>query len=179
MNEIYNEVRLIGDVTANSVGHLIDDIEKARKKESNKTFTLYLASAGGSPVAAMVFYQYIKLNSICLKSVALGEISSSAVTVFLAGEHRSAVEGTHFLLHSLRRPTLSDRLVYHLVYPILWPKAKKEEDVHLRILREQREDVYRQRTKLSQEDIEKIRHGFLWLNVQQAFEKGIIHHIIK
>lgn len=75
---------------------------------------LYLYSLGGNPGAALGFYDFVRShkNASKLEIIAVGDVASSSVVVFLAGDDkkRFIYPNTTILIHGIRRVNVGSSL---------------------------------------------------------------------
>jgi len=93
------EVYLIGMIGTENINKTIEEIRKLYEEDPQEEITLLIGSGGGTIGPALTFYEWVKLKSIPLVTVAIGEVSSAAVIIFLAGQKRKATSHSFFLLH--------------------------------------------------------------------------------
>jgi ATP-dependent Clp protease, protease subunit len=74
---------------------LIEKFDRLRKSE----ILLFVNSNGGDLDKANAFYYWIKFTKIKLVTIGYGEVSSSALIVFLAGHRRYILPETQFFFH--------------------------------------------------------------------------------
>lgn len=78
------------------------------------TLNLYISSPGGSVSHCITLYNFLKLkqDKLEIHTHNIGEVSSAAVLVYLAGEIRTCDNIAKFLLHPITR-NVSGKLYYH------------------------------------------------------------------
>lgn len=93
-------VRLWGDnVTSYTTQLIMTKILELMAKDSKEQITLEISSPGGDFLAGLGLYDWLRGNRIPLQTVGYGQVSSMAVIIFLAGEHRVAGPNCYFFLH--------------------------------------------------------------------------------
>ena len=83
---------------------LLEFFNKFSAEETKENpLKIYINSPGGSIPASLAIYDIIR-SYVCkgynVNTIACGQISSCAVLIFLAGQHRAAYTHTSFFLHT-------------------------------------------------------------------------------
>jgi ATP-dependent protease ClpP protease subunit len=169
MSDIYFSGR-IGQESLN----LLKD--KILSENSEEEIKIYISSGGGSLTAAIAFYEWIRIKEIQMTTIAVGNVSSAAIIIFLAGEKRLATAFSSFLIH----PGGNYRYdLLRFIGKIIPLRRLKEDEnfeeynnfVSIKIMKE--------RTNISEDLAKKsITKSFLFLNPEKAKELGLIHKII-
>ena len=130
---------------------------------------LYLNSTGGDLGSALALYNLIHKFPIPVSTHNIGEVSSSAVLVFLAGSIRYACNRSLFKLHSLtwtfgNQGGLTRALI-------------EDAAATLAALEGQMKEVVTVQTKITKEAVDKYFNSSVCVDAQTALEWGIIHEI--
>ncbi len=157
----YCEKTFSGEISQTSVVLFIEAMEVSSCEAATKLrVTIY--SPGGDPQAAMALYDWLQAHNA--DTVALGEISSAAVTVFLAGEHRTAFPNSVFLIHP-------GSVFMHGDYT---DRDRAEIDA----MDDWDEDHYKQtivnRTRLSRQEVDQMFEHFDLFGAKEALEWGFL-----
>lgn len=93
------EFFFVGDVSVERIAELLSKIKHCFQEDFK--VTLFLSSTGGDPSAAAMFYDAIPIfgQRSNLTIVALGDVYSSAVIMFLAGDNRPIGRNANILIH--------------------------------------------------------------------------------
>ena len=93
------EVYLMGRINEESVNKARERILELWEADQSKEITLFICSSGGAGNPAIAFYEWVKLKNIPLVTVAIGEVSSAAIIIFLSGQKRKATQHSWFMVH--------------------------------------------------------------------------------
>lgn len=93
-------VSLWGDnVTIYETGKIIEKFASILADDRDKWITFNIYSTGGLCTAGFALLDWLLANVPNLQTVALGEVNSMAVILFLAGKHRVVARNCTFFLH--------------------------------------------------------------------------------
>ncbi len=106
-----HEIVYHGEITSKGVSQ-VERILTQLLPGLEEEVTINLCSGGGETTAATGLYSFIKMMPLPINTHALGWCASAAVTIFLAGERRTATSPTQFMLHAAHRP--DDTLSAHV-----------------------------------------------------------------
>lgn len=81
-------VYLNGEISTNNVLEIIAEISKLHSADPEAAITLFIVSGGGSINDSFAVYDFVNFLKPKLQTVALGEVNSSAVVLFMMGETR-------------------------------------------------------------------------------------------
>jgi len=128
---------------------------------------VHINSLGGEVGACIAIYNTLRSIKIPLVTHNIGEVSSAANIVFLAGEKRRACKHSYFRHHGTFYPMqgTSHRVVYEDALEAL----KIGEEIMTNIIVE--------RTKLSAEQVKTYFRNPGTINPDAALQAGIIHEI--
>lgn len=155
------------DITAATVGKAFADIVDNDRK------ILIVNSGGGNVEPTMAFYDLIRHSSKKdLETVAVGEIASSAVILFCAGQKRLIGENAYVYLHNIKMSFANTK-----------PTDKDKKDGELRVATLVRlyARIISETTqgRLSPEDIEKMMDAGTVLTAQEAVQCGLATDVLK
>lgn len=155
----YCDQYFYGTIDQDSVGTFIDKVVSAECDAGSK-LRVYISSAGGDPQAAMGLYDWLQLLEA--DTVAMGDVASAAVTLFLAGKVRTAFPSARFLVHpgaAILQDKFSDRDLDELGALDAW-----DDELYNRIITE--------RTGLERSKVDAMVDPFTVFGVDQAKEWG-------
>jgi len=93
-----------GDVEDKSVSEIIGEINRLYGENSKIPICLFVSSGGGGCREGFTLYEFItRVLKPKIHTVAMGEVGSMAVPIFLAGSVRHITEGTTLFLHEISR----------------------------------------------------------------------------
>lgn len=91
-------IDLIGDVDGEMYKHFLKSIRKAEKLKPDFV-NLCINSHGGDATVALAIYDRIKYSSLVINTSVIGECSSAAVGILIAGKHRMMFSNAHIMVH--------------------------------------------------------------------------------
>jgi ATP-dependent protease ClpP protease subunit len=92
----YCDQYFYGIIDQDTVGMFIDKVLFA-ECDAGSQLRVFISSGGGDPQAAMGLYDWLQLREA--DTVAMGDVASAAVPLFLAGKVRTALPNARFLIH--------------------------------------------------------------------------------
>jgi ATP-dependent protease ClpP protease subunit len=101
-------VQWFGPIDTEKFNRVTSDIVRLWKDEEADIF-LFINSAGGEASIGFAFYDLMKALKIKLTTVAIGEVDSMAIIVFLTGEHRLVSPHTSMFFHQPSRSFAANR----------------------------------------------------------------------
>jgi len=163
------ELWFCGSVNETSAKALLDGLIGLWRKKKAR-ITLYITSPGGYIPVALAVYEFIRTKSIVLQTIAMGQVASSALLIFLAGKRRIATANTTFFVHEITRswdspPHLASRELTRLAEATV-----AEQKLMCRLLAEE--------TGLSEEQWQTLAEQQTYITAQQALEYGLVHKVI-
>ncbi|MDP9249070.1 MAG: ATP-dependent Clp protease proteolytic subunit [bacterium] len=93
-------VEWLGGVTYSNLENILGGIKELMRKNSKEEIHLLVSSYGGATGIGMSFYDSVKTwlkPKLC--TIGSGDVDSSGIIVFLAGEKRMLTQNTTMLLH--------------------------------------------------------------------------------
>jgi ATP-dependent Clp protease, protease subunit len=97
-------VRYVGAVTRSVTERVLKDIEKLVHKAPHEEVFLMVTSTGGPTGIAMNFFDTVRyVLRPALTTIGSGDVDSSGIIIFLAGERRYVTKRTTVLLHPAGR----------------------------------------------------------------------------
>lgn len=97
-NKRIDVITYFGDITEPRITQLIDITNQAKRYNSSEIH-LHISSIGGNLHAGFAAYYHLRSLNIPLVTHNFGNVESSAVMLFLAGDTRRAAIYSTFLLH--------------------------------------------------------------------------------
>lgn len=160
----------IGDINDENLRKIIDEIRKSQKKK-NESIRLYVNSGGGSIPDGKAFYDWVRSKKIQLETIGWGEVVSSAILIFLAGQKRKATKNTTFLIHNAL--TTYRKGAYN---PIQNEEISLKSKVESAIFSE----IIAKETKITKQEALRLIRGkkHMLLTAKEAKDKGLIDEII-
>jgi ATP-dependent protease ClpP protease subunit len=164
MNLFNNTCVMNGEITNESTGSLI----KFLGTYGDKSFNLFINSAGGEDVEGFAMYDLLRLHKNYLEQVtASGQIESSAILPFLAGDYRVCTAHTVFMFHN------GTTNIENIDAKELDNYIKESKYLNMCY-----ELVISERTNLTVAQVkQKIKHGH-YFNAQEALDMGFVHKIL-
>ena len=92
-------VNFIGSVDDSSVINLQNAIEANR--QAIDSLVLNISSIGGNTTSGIAAYNYLKSLPFPIRTHNLGEVSSAAILIYLAGAERTAESISKFVMHPI------------------------------------------------------------------------------
>ncbi len=89
---------LVGELNAEVFAGFLEAFQRADAKKAGP-ITVYVSSGGGSVDIGNSIYELLRTSQNQVITVGLGDVSSMAVLVLMAGDHRIMTEGTSLLIH--------------------------------------------------------------------------------
>jgi len=131
-----------------------------------KPITIEINSPGGSVADGMAIINAIEHISAPVYTIISGQACSMAALISVVGDKRFMYANSYWMQHST-----SDIVGDYIQYI-------KDRTRFLCEFEHRTEKILKLNTKLTANDITKIRTGELWLNADQCLEKNIIDEII-
>ena len=159
----------MGEVDDESVKPVIEWIlaENHVTKKKKKELLLMICSSGGELEAAFALIDVIRSSTIPIKTVGLGQIASSGLMIFLAGNPRILTPNTSILSHQY---SWGSEGKHHE----LWAVTKEFNLVHSRMLAH-----YKMATKLDDDTIKEklLPPQDVYLSAEEAVQLKICNYI--
>ncbi|MBY0538039.1 ATP-dependent Clp protease proteolytic subunit [Patescibacteria group bacterium] len=157
----YCDQYFYGIIDQDTVGMFIDKV-LLDECDAGSQLRVFISSAGGDPQAAMGLYDWLQLLEA--DTVAMGDVASAAVPLFLAGKVRTALPNARFLIHpgyTFVQEKMTDRDFAELKERDAW-----DDEMYNRIIAE--------RTGLERSKVDKMVDPFTVFGVDEAKEWGFI-----
>lgn len=170
------DVHFMGKVTDASIEKLKEKISSLYEKDSKEPIILYICSGGGATAYALGFYEWVRANNICLTTVAVGDVSSAAVTLFLSGQRRIVTKNSSFLIHpgGSVKSDLRDFLMR-----VISRRRYHEDKEWTKYYRFVISAMIAEKTKITKKDAFKaLTKWFLFFDAPQAVKVGLANEII-
>ncbi|MBI2195770.1 MAG: ATP-dependent Clp protease proteolytic subunit [Candidatus Levybacteria bacterium] len=161
---------LTGEIVASNAHDLIFYWHsKILDENYTGTITIYLSSIGGDIESAIRVYDFLKSTPNKIHTIGFGQIDSSAITIFLAGDKRTVLKNTRFRFHE---PT------YHIqqansMLPFFEERIRLFQQLDRRL-----KEITSQETKKSMVQINKLYLEGKILNTADAKALNIVDEIV-
>lgn len=134
------------------------------------TFTIFISSTGGDIDSAIRVYDFLKSITNKIHTIGFGQVDSSALLVYLAGDKRTALEDTRFRIHEA---------TYH-VDELNAPLVVFEERTQLfqKLDMRMKSIVAKELNKTLEKVEQEYANGKI-LSIDEAIKLGIVHHKVK
>ena len=147
-------------------------IKKAGKSKTNRSIKLYLCTGGGDCSVGLAIYDLLRsrsrFKSLQIETVALGEVASAGVIIFLAGDKR--------LIHE------NALLLSHLTDQNMDDCSRQEKDNIMNQMRIM-DGIYRKiilkRSKLNSQTLARLEKLEKYITAKEAVKYGLAHEIIR
>jgi len=157
---------LVGDVKSENISKIVKDIF-VLDALSHKPIRLYINSPGGTVCDGFSLINTIKLIKSSVYTIIYGEACSMAGLISIIGKQRYMTKNTFWMGHDMRGGISED---YSGKVEFRAEFIKKEWQMienHLKIY-----------TKLSEQELQTLRNGELWLSPEECLLRGIIDKIL-
>ena len=161
---------LTGEITNINTESLIHFFNsKIIDENYSDTITIYLSSIGGDIDAAIRVYDFLKSIPNKVHTIGLSQVDSAAITIYLAGDKRTALFNTRFRIHEPNYFIRENSALLPLY----------EERVNLfRELDKRMKEITAKEIKKDIKIIQKLYQQGKILNTQEAKEFGMVHEIL-
>jgi len=133
---------------------------------NHKSIYLEINSGGGSVADGMSIINAIEHIKSPVITIITGQVCSMAALISICGDKRLMYSNSYWMQHST-----SDIVGDYINYI-------KDRTKFLCEFEHRTEKMLKNRTKLTDNDIMKIRTGELWLSADQCLQKGVVDEII-
>jgi ATP-dependent Clp protease protease subunit len=161
-----NRYILLYDEIHNVSSDIVCSKLRAMDLLNHKPITIEINSPGGSVSDGMSIINTIEHIKSPVITIISGQACSMAALISIAGDRKYIYSNSYWMQHST-----SDIVGDYIQYI-------KDRTKFLCEFESRTEKMLRNKTKLSNMDIAKIRSGELWLNADQALQKGVVDKII-
>lgn len=127
---------------------------------------LYIHSYGGSVLSAFATYDLISRNPIPIWTYVEGGAASAATLLSVAGAKRLITKTSYMLIHQLSS-------VHWGKFEELKDDMKNSENLMNRI-----KQIYRDKTKIPEKELEEILKHDLWLDAEKCLEWGLVDEVV-
>ncbi len=135
--------------------------------DKKKPIYLEINSCGGEMSAGFSIIDTMNSIEAPVITIVNGLAASMAFTIAISGKKRYATQHAWFMQHPISEMMGEE-----------YASFIKDRTAFLTKIEKQTDEILRQHTKLSEEEIIRIRNGELWLTAKEAKRKGIIDKII-
>ena len=127
---------------------------------------LHINSYGGSVFAGLAAVDYIKSSKIPVHSIIDGCAASAATLMSVVADRRYMHKNACMLVHELSG--------------LMWGKFKdmKDDMENSTMLMEKIRKIYKEHTKIPQDELDKILEHDLWWEAEKCLEYGLVDEII-
>ena len=163
-----------GRVDNETVGPLIEDITKLHDSENAPPICLHVSSGGGDSLVGFSFYEFMaSILKPKLETVAVGEVGSIAVLMYMVGDKRYITKNSTVYLHEFAMSFMEKS-----TWSLTLAKAKLadmtvDQDHYVSII------TGRSGGRLSRRKLLTLMRNNATLNAEQAARLGIAHEILE
>jgi len=168
-------IGLVGKIESTILSALMDYLEDAKKVFRCKTarkkhlkITITICSPGGDSAVGLAIYDLIRSSGLPVRTRALGEVSSAALAVFLAGRERLMFENACLFSHKTDQE--------------MEGCSRQEKETILAQLQAEDEkyaSIILENSKMTRRQLDKFEGLERRITAQEAVELGLAHEIIK
>ena len=160
-------ILLYDEINNDSAEMVVSKLKAMDIMNSKKPITLEINSPGGSVADGMSIINAIENIKAPVITIISGQALSMAALISIVGDKRLMYGNSYWMQHST-----SDVVGDYIQYI-------KDRTKFLCEFEDRTEKILQGKTKLTQNDILKIRTGELWFNAEQCLTKGIVDKVIK
>jgi len=161
-----NRYILLYDEINNCSADMVCSKLRAMDILNRKPIYLEINSPGGSVADGMSIINTIEHAKSPITTIISGQVCSMAALISICGDKRLMYSNSYWMQHST-----SDIVGDYINYI-------KDRTKFLCEFEHRTEKILKNRTKLTSNDIMKIRTGELWLNADQCLQKDVVDEII-
>jgi ATP-dependent Clp protease protease subunit len=161
-----NRYILLYDEINNMSADIVCSKLRAMDMLNHKPIYLEINSPGGSVADGMSMINTMEHVQSPVITIISGQVCSMAALISICGDYRMIYSNSYFMQHST-----SDIVGDYINYI-------KDRTKFLCEFEHRTEKILKLKTKLSNNDIIKIRTGELWLSADQCLAKGVVDKII-
>lgn len=179
LNEKLRTINLFGDNLSSKVLlsiknslEILEAILETDENKDNRVIKIYICTSGGDSDTGLAIYDLLRSKArsggLLIETIAIGEVASAGIVIFLAGDRRLIHENALLLSHA------TDQSME------CCSRQEKENTVNqMRLV----DGIYRriilQRTKLSSRLLAKFERLEKYITAEEAVRYGLAHEIIK
>lgn len=160
-------IMLYADIDENSAYVINFKLRGMSLLDKKSPIYLEINSCGGDMSAGFSIIDTMKLIEAPVITIVNGIAASMAFTISICGKKRYATEHSWFMQHPISEMMGEE-----------YANFIKDRTAFLTKIEKQSEELLRKYTKLSDEEMIRIRNGELWLTAKEAKRKGIVDKII-
>lgn len=147
----------------------IESIYDSKTQQNSEPITIVINSSGGQSIQGLALHNKIRYSGVPIKTVGIGEISSAAMAVFLAGRER--------LLYP-------DTLIgFHQCQPDLCPHSDRSaaelEVSECKLIDSRYHRVILENSNLTRRQVVNLEKRSKYITAEEAVKYGLAHGIIK
>lgn len=154
------DIVISGDLDWKTVTMMLEEL----KEHSRKTdLTVYICSDGGLSVVGMAVYDHLRKEAEqrAVITVAMGQVASAALTVFLAGNTRLTYPHVRFMTHPMKMSA-----------DYLPTQGWDTESAEMTLTADVLADLYVERTNLSKPQVEAMLEKTFYFGAEEAVGYG-------
>jgi len=156
---------LYGEIDDISAREINTKIISMGIKNPRKKIYIEINSPGGEVAAGIAIMNTIRMSPATIITMINGEAASMGGIISVAADYRMITQLSYWMGHPMQ----------DLVGGT--PQTIKDRGNYLEKLETDLNTLFKEKTKLNDEDFQKMLRGELWLNPQQCFDKGIVDEI--
>lgn len=158
-------ITLFGEIDEKTSKKVIKELIKL-DHVSNKPITLLINSPGGHCPDGLAIIDTMRRCGSIIKTEIIGEACSMAGIISVCGDARAITENAFWMAHPMSAGTHDYK--QHLY----------DYTDYIKVLDAKIEKILRAQTKLTSKEVDKYTNGQLWLDAEQALNKGIVDEIL-
>jgi ATP-dependent Clp protease protease subunit len=158
-------VILYGEIDDVSAREINTKIISMGIKNSRKKIYIEINSPGGEVAAGVAIMNTIRMSPAPIITMINGEACSMGGIISVAADYRIITPTSYWMGHPMEDIVGGN------------PQTIKDRGNYLEKLEADLNVLFKEKTKLSEEDFQKMMRGELWLNTQECLEKGIVDEI--
>lgn len=167
-------VQFAGKVDDGCIVPMTTEIVNLIEKDPEESVCLFISSGGGACRTGFSFYEFmVRILKPKLITVALGEVGSIAILMYLAGTTRYITKGATLYLHEASRTFSGDTSFSLSEVDTCLEELRIDQKKYLSIILERTDG------KLSEKKILEMMKQNTTLTAEQAVEMGLAHEILE
>ncbi len=165
-------IRLFGDINSENVQKVEEKIHELLEKDPNEWVNLVITSLGGDTVLGFGLYDVLK-RVRNLQTTAVGEVTSIAILVFMAGKRRIAMKNIRMFFHETQLHVAADTSFSLSGLKRRALQMEKDHELYERIIAENTNG------RSTQDLIADICHKEVTLGIDKLLDWGIVHSVLE
>lgn len=160
-------ILLYGEICDESAREINTKLIAMAIKSPKKPIVIEINSGGGSVPSGIAIMNTIQTIPCPVVTIINGEADSMAGFISVVADKRLITPVSYWMGHPI-----SDGVCGN-------PQTIKDRGLYLMKLENDLRDVFKNKTKLTEEEFQKMLRGELWLNPKECLEKGIVDECIE